>query len=63
MVHVWLYLFTISFTCDRALVLRRPNSSSIALWLLPVLVLVTIFINIFFILQQVRFELFNRFMF
>jgi solute carrier family 20 (sodium-dependent phosphate transporter) len=40
------------FLVIRTLVLRRANSTKIAYWVLPVLVCVTIFINLFFILTK-----------
>jgi phosphate/sulfate permease len=38
------------FTIIRTAVLRRANSTKIAFWVLPVLILLTFFINLFFIL-------------
>jgi phosphate/sulfate permease len=38
------------FLLIRTLVLRRANSTKIAFWVLPVLILLTFFINLFFIL-------------
>jgi hypothetical protein len=38
------------FLLIRTLVLRRANSAKIAFWVLPVLILMTFFINLFFIL-------------
>jgi sodium-dependent phosphate transporter len=40
------------FLLVRTLVLRRQNSTKIAYWVLPILVFVTIFINLFFILTK-----------
>jgi hypothetical protein len=40
------------FLVIRTFVLRRKNSTSISYWVLPVLVFVTIFINIFFIITK-----------
>ncbi len=33
-------------------ILRRPNSAALSIWLLPVLLLFTLFINMFFILYK-----------
>ncbi|GAX79283.1 hypothetical protein CEUSTIGMA_g6723.t1 [Chlamydomonas eustigma] len=41
------------FLINRALILRSERSTQLAMWSLPVLVLFTMFINIFFILIQV----------
>jgi hypothetical protein len=38
------------FLLVRTLVLRRPNSTKIAFWVLPILMILTFFINLFFIL-------------
>jgi sodium-dependent phosphate transporter len=38
------------FLLVRTLVLRRANSTKIAFWVLPVLMMITFFINLFFIL-------------
>ncbi|KAF6262371.1 phosphate transporter [Scenedesmus sp. NREL 46B-D3] len=40
------------FTAIRTLVLRRVNSTKIAFWVLPVLMLITFFVNLFFILTK-----------
>ncbi len=40
----------ILFLLVRTLVLRRANSTKIAFWVLPVLMIFTFFINLFFIL-------------
>lgn len=40
----------ILFLVIRTLVLRRANSTKIAFWVLPILMLLTFFINLFFIL-------------
>ena len=40
----------IIFLIVRTLVLRRPNSTKVAFWVLPVLMMMTFFINLFFIL-------------
>jgi solute carrier family 20 (sodium-dependent phosphate transporter) len=45
---ITLFLFLII----RTLVLRRKNSTSIAFWVLPVLMLFTFFVNLFFILTK-----------
>lgn len=41
------------FLIVRTLVLRRKNSTMIAFWVLPVLILITFWINLFFILTRV----------
>jgi phosphate/sulfate permease len=41
------------FLIIRSLVLRRANSTKIAFWVLPVLMVLTFFINLFFILVSV----------
>jgi len=38
------------FLIVRTFVLRRPNSTKIAFWVLPILMILTFFINLFFIL-------------
>lgn len=38
------------FLAVRTLVLRRQNSTKLAMWVLPVLIIVTIWVNLFFIL-------------
>ena len=40
------------FLIIRTAVLRRANSTKIAYWVLPILVFVTIFVNLFFILTK-----------
>ena len=42
------------FLLNRHLVLRRPNSVQLAFWVLPILVGLTVFINLFFVLYKVR---------
>lgn len=42
----------IIFLLIRTLVLRRPNSTKVAFWVLPVLIIVTIWVNLFFILVR-----------
>uniref|UniRef100_A0A383W377 Phosphate transporter n=1 Tax=Tetradesmus obliquus TaxID=3088 RepID=A0A383W377_TETOB len=42
----------IIFILIRTLVLRRANSTKIAFWVLPVLIIVTIWVNLFFILTK-----------
>ncbi|WIA17922.1 hypothetical protein OEZ85_009416 [Tetradesmus obliquus] len=42
----------IIFLLIRTLVLRRPNSTKVAFWVLPVLIIVTIWVNLFFILTK-----------
>jgi sodium-dependent phosphate transporter len=46
---ITLFLFLIV----RTLVLRRANSTKVAFWVLPVLMVLTFFINLFFILVSV----------
>lgn len=42
----------ILFLVIRTVVLRRPNSTKIAYWVLPILVFITIWVNLFFILTK-----------
>ncbi|WIA36993.1 hypothetical protein OEZ86_008230 [Tetradesmus obliquus] len=42
----------IIFVAVRTVVLRRPNSTSMAFYVLPVLILITIWVNLFFILTK-----------
>jgi sodium-dependent phosphate transporter len=44
----------ILFLIVRTVVLRRANSTKIAFWVLPILILLTFFINLFFILVSER---------
>ena len=41
------------FALLRALVLRGPTAPTKAIWCLPVLLLITLFVNLFFILTKV----------
>jgi phosphate/sulfate permease len=47
-------LASIIFLLNRHLVLRRKNSTNIAFWVLPLLLLLTFFINLLFVLGKVR---------
>ncbi len=41
------------FFLNRTIILRRKNSTEWAFWSLPVLALITVFINVFFVLLKV----------
>ncbi len=45
-------LSSIIFYLNRLLILRRNNSANLAIWSLPVLLLITIFVNLLFVLAK-----------
>lgn len=43
----------IIFLLVRTFVLRRENSTTVAFWVLPLLIVITVWVNLFFILTKV----------
>lgn len=56
-IYVTCMLMSLLPTQVRSVVLRRKNAYAMSFWMLPIMVFITVWVNVFFVLTKVQFLL------